>query len=335
MQVNDSDAELLFGLFQSVCEWSLDRGFNNVGEIKDLCKIAMVDVCHQRHDGKPASIAKMATGTDLGISIRNVERSLNKSRGFRNNDNGSLNIRKIRKEIAVVLTRKDQTLDGILSEVSYLMHGARDLQKRTLKVFLQDMEKKNQISSYGEGDTKYYKSKSQHISMFDMTDFYARMLGVLEHVDAFNHSIIDPLYNVFTMKPEAAVKLQKAVNEIIEGTGNAYEQECKEIGAVTKEYNFFFGSVISPGFNVNIPLAQTVLNVINTRFGDPDSPSAARTHWYHLTEACAKIVFSEVCAFIKKEGEAESQNASHYNAKPFAFYFGLADRQISKSTEEI
>ena len=71
MQVRENDTQLLYGLFQGICSWAMEKGYKDIAGMKNLLKLAMVDTCRERHEDKSAFAAQMAIVTDLGISLRN------------------------------------------------------------------------------------------------------------------------------------------------------------------------------------------------------------------------------------------------------------------------
>ncbi|MBU1881729.1 hypothetical protein KKA08_06810, partial [bacterium] len=119
MQVRDSDTQLLYGLFQGISTWAMDRGYKDIAGMKNLLKLAMVDTCSKRHADKSAFAAQMAIVTELGISLRNVQYTLKSLDELQDLSGDLVKIREIQKEITVVLLREQQTFDQILAEISY------------------------------------------------------------------------------------------------------------------------------------------------------------------------------------------------------------------------
>jgi DNA-binding PadR family transcriptional regulator len=335
MQVRDNDTQLLYGLFQGICTWALERGYKDISGMKNLLKLAMVDTCWKRHADKSSFAAQMAIVTDLGISLRNVQYTLKALEDLQDLSSDLVKIREIQKEIVIILLREEQTLEGILAEVCYLIHAPHDLQKRTLHTILADMEQKGIIVSYEENDVKYYRTAETHVNLFDGTDLSARVSGLLTHIDAFNHTVGDPLFKVVKAHPDRARDLQQAINEFLRGTGNAFEHECRECEEITKPFYFYLGSSPLQGSARTVTISDALLGCIQTRFQDPDSASILRNHWYQLTPAKAQAVYDEVCAFALRECETADYFSDERGAIPFSLYFGLADRHIVQSGEEI
>ncbi len=335
MQVRDSDTQLLYGLFQGICAWALERGYKDISGMKNLLKLAMVDTCWKRHADKPSFAAQMAIVTDLGISLRNVQYTLKALEDLQDLSSDLVKIREIQKEIVIILLREAQTLEDILAEVTYLIHAPHDLQKRTLRAILTDMEQKGIIVSCEENGAKFYRTAKTHVNLFDGTDLSARVSGLLTHIDAFNHTIGDPFFRIIKVHPDRARDIQQAVNEFLRGTGNALEHECRENREVTKPFYFYLGSAEFRESQHEVTLSDAVLGCIQTRFQDPDSASILRNHWYQLTPAKARAVYEEVRAFALRECEAVEEASGERGAVPFSLYFGLADRHIVQSGEEI
>lgn len=335
MQVRENDAQLLYGLFQSICSWALEKGYNDISGMKNLLKLAMVDVCHQRYPDKSPISAQMAIVTDLGISLRNVQKTLKTLGELKNFADGFVRIRQIQAEIVLILTKQPQTFDEILPEVSYLIHAPYDLQKRTLRTILQDMEQKNIISKETANGRTIYKTNEPHVNLFDPTDLPARVSALLLQIDAFNHTISTPFLRVFSMSHDQAKGLQTAVNEFLRGTGNAYEHECREENSVTKPFDLYLGSAPTSRLNHPLSVADAILECISARFTEVNSPSLLRIHSYHLTPTTANTVFEEVRDFIEREGKSVSQSMNTIDITPFSFYFGLADQQSRSPAEEI
>lgn len=335
MQVRDSDTQLLYGLFQSICSWALEQGYKDISGMKNLLKLAMVDVCRQKHVDKSSFAVQMAVVTELGISLRNVQYALKTLDELKDLPGGFARIRQIQEEIVILLTRRPQTLDDILAEVSYLIHAPHDLQRRTLRAILKDLEQKGTISSDRENGVVQYRAQQAHINVFDPSDLASRVSGLLTHIDAFNHPIGRPFLHVYYLDPVRAKDLQTAVNEFLRGTGDAYELECRESNAITKPYSFYLGSAPISNPSDGLTAADVLLELVHTRFTDSEAPALARTHWYHLTPAGSKAVYGDVLNFIEREGMAANRCSAKSGAIPVAIYFGLADRKLRNSEGEI
>jgi hypothetical protein len=333
MQVRDSEDLLLYGLFQSICGYALEKGYRDIATMKNLLKLAMVDVCSRQYEDKPISAAQMSVVADLGISLRNVQYSLKELDELNKVTNSFVKIRQLQREILTLLTEKSQTFQEILAEISYLIHAPYDMQKRSLKAVLKDLEQKGTITSEYLCGRTLYRTADRHVSLFDPTDITARLSGMLSHLDAFKHSIGEPALQVARMSAGQAEGIQRAIQEYLVGTGNAYELECKQLDLTTKPYHFYLGC--APVSNNRRPanVADAMLEVIHARFQEPDSPSMARTHWYHLNPGGADRVFREVSRFLARETEAARCAATNAVDESYAFYFGLADRQAENSTE--
>ncbi len=335
MQVRDNETQLLYGLFQGICTWAMEKGYKDISGMKNLLKLAMVDTCRQKHADKSSFATQMAIVTDLGISLRNVQYTLKRLEDLKDISSDYVKIREIQKEITVTLLRAPQTDEEILAEVSYLIHAPHDLQKRTLRTILTDMVQKGVITAEVEDGITSYKTEKSHVDLFDMTDLSARVSGLLTHIDVFNHTVGKPVYKTFQLEEDQARGLQTAINEFLRGTGNALEHECREAKEVTKPYYFYLGSAPVPEMEHPPPLPDAILKVVQARFADPESASLLRNHWYQLTPASAKAVFNEVSSFLKREGVSAMNNGNAAKNDPFVFYFGMADRQLMKSEEEI
>lgn len=303
--------------------------------MKNLLKLAMVDTCRQRHEDKTTLAAQMAIVADLGISLRNVQYSIKSLDELQDITSGFVKIREIQKEIVIALLSKPQTEEQILNEVSYLIHAPHDLQRRTLKTILRDMVQKHILETEEENGVTCYKPTQPHISLFDPTDLASRVSGLLTHIDAFNHTIGKPFFKTYSMSPNQARGLHKAINEFLHGTGNAYEHDCREEADVTKPYYYYMGSAPLSASGPRTNLSDAVIEVIRMRFRDPESPSMLRNYWYHLTPASAQAVFKELKRFVEQEATSASQNVSIHEAIPFTFYIGIADHPREHLTEEI
>ena len=82
MQVLDSNTRLLYGLFQSICGWALENGYRDISTMKNLLKLAMVDVCKRRYEDKPPTALQLSVVADLGISLRNAQYSYSAAVGL-------------------------------------------------------------------------------------------------------------------------------------------------------------------------------------------------------------------------------------------------------------
>ncbi len=335
MQVRDSDTRLLYGLFQGISTWAMEKGYKDISGMKNLLKLAMVDTCRQRHEDKSSFAAQMAIVTDLGISLRNVQYTLKMLEELRDRSSDYVQIRELQKEITIVLGREPQTLDELLAEISYLIHAPHDLQKRTLRTIMKDMEQKGIVTTVREDGIDYYRTEKAHVNLLDTADLATRISGMLTHINDVNHTVGQPLFKTYQLNEEKARELQIAINEFLRGTGNAYEADCRENEAVTKPHYFYYGSTKILPSSAPTALHEVLLKCIFERFNDPDSASILRSHWYHLTPTTAKIVFNEVSEFVEREGVQAGAEIQPSESEPFAFYFGLADRNPANIEEEI
>ncbi len=332
MQVRDNDTLLLYGLFQSICAWALEKGYRDISTMKNLLKLAMVDVCNQQHESKPTSAAQMAIVADLGISLRNVQYSLKSLEEFNPMATGFVKIRQIQEEMLIFLTGQPHTLDEIQGEVSYLLHAPYELQRRALRSILRDLEQKGMISSEKNQNGMEYRAVEKHVNLFDPSDISAQLSGLLTHLDAFKHTLGKPFLASYYLTAQQAEGLQIAVNEFLRGTGNSYEYTDRETAANTRPFTFYLGS--APVVLGNHPpgsVAEALLEVIQYRFKESPLPSIARTHWYHLTLTSARSVFNEIRYFLEKEAGLASKKNENKPSELYAFYYGMADRQISKN----
>jgi predicted transcriptional regulator len=333
MQVRDSEDQLLYGLFQSICGYALDKGYRDIATMKNLLKLAMVDVCHRQYVEKPVSAAQMSVVSDLGISLRNVQYALKELDDLNKATTSFVKVRQLHREILTLLTNKPQSFREILAEVSYLIHAPYDLQKRAVKAMLKDLEQKGMITSELIHSRTLYRTVNGHVTLFDPTDVSARLSGLLSHLEAFKHTIGVPLFKVANMNSAQAVGLQRAVQEFLVGTGDAYEAECKQMESITKPYHFYLGCAPVSRRRLPSSVPEAILDVIQMRFQEPDSPSMARTHWYHLNSTRAACVFREVSRFLAKEIESARQSTDTNGDDSFVFYLGMADRQADSSDE--
>ncbi len=333
MQVRDNDTLLLYGLFQSICGWALEKGYRDISTMKSLLKLAMIDVCRQQHEDKSPSAAQMSVVADLGISLRNVQYSLKSLDELNSLATGFVKIRQIQRELLTLLSQKPQTQADLLAEISYLIHAPFELQRRALRTILKDLEQKGLIcSEISDGETTY-RTIEAHVSLFDPTDISARLSGLLSHLDAFKHTVGDPFFKIYYLDAVQAEGLQTALHELLLGTGNAYELECRQQNAVTQAYHFYLGCTPVAPNHLPGSVAEAMLEVIQARFQEADSPSLARTHWYHLSPSAARAVYQEIGNFIAREAETAVKSSSCHSGIPFAFYFGMADRHADMSTE--
>ncbi len=333
MQVRDSDTLLLYGLFQSICGWALEKGYRDIATMKHLLKLAMIDVCRQKYEDKPPSAVQMSVVEDLGISLRNVQYSLKSLQKLNDLTNSFVKIRQIRRELLTLISQKPQSLEELFPEVSHFIHAPYELQKRTLRTILRDLEQKGFISAEVVDGTVKYRAIEAHVSLFDPTDISARLSGLLSHIDAFRNTIGEPFYGIFPLGLRQAKGLQTALHELLLGTGNAHEHDCRESGAVTLPYYYYLGCTAVKREHPPTCVADAMLEVIQARFKDADSPSIARTHWYHLTPVSAKDVYAEVTGFLKGEVASTEGKSTGEETVPFAFYFGMAVRSNGSSNE--
>ncbi|RJP77098.1 MAG: hypothetical protein C4524_08805 [Candidatus Zixiibacteriota bacterium] len=333
MQVRDNDTLLLYGLFQSICGWALDKGYRDISTMKHLLKLAMVDAARQHHEEEPISSAQMSVVADLGISLRNVQYSMKALDELNSLSTGFVKIRQIHRELMTILTKGPQTFQDLLAEVSYLIHAPYDLQRRALLTILKDLEQKGHIRRETEKSKTLYYAAEAHASLFDPADMSARISGLLSHLDAFRNTVGQPLLKVYRLHPHQAEGLQRAIHELLVGTGNAYEHECTQVTAVTKPYYYYMGSCPVDEQQIPGSIPEAILTVIQNRFQNGETPSTARTHWYHLSPEFAGTLFQEISRFIHREASAAKTPAEDPAGVPFAFYFGMADRKNRMSNE--
>jgi hypothetical protein len=333
MQVLDSNTRLLYGLFQSICGWALENGYRDISTMKNLLKLAMVDVCKSRYEDKAPTALQLSVVTDLGISLRNAQYSLKALEGMADVGGGAVQIRQIQREILMLLTQQPHPFEEIFNELSYLIHAPYDLQKRTLKTILKDLEEKDLIGQEIAGGRTVYRPAETHVDLFDPTDLAARLSGLLSHLDYYRHTTGKPYFEVFQLTAKQARGLQTAANDLLRGSGNDREFELRQSNTPSKPYYYYLGSAPLDQPNHTYSMNEVILEVVQTRFKDVNSPSLAKAHWYHLTLSGAKSVYQEVREFIKREGEAAQ--AAVGNGQAFAFYFGMADRRTGSTNEGI
>jgi hypothetical protein len=327
MQDRDSNSQLLYGLFQSICGWALEMGYKDVSGMKNLLKLAMVDVCRQQHSEKPGLAAQMAVVADLGISLRNVQYALKALDDVQTFSESYIKIRQIQEEITIILSQNPRTLDELLPEVTFLIHAPYELQRRTLCTILSDLEKKGALKVTNDHGRTVYAVADTHPTLFDPHDISSRVSGVLTHIDAFNHTLGEPYQATFRIRREDAAAFQTAVNDFLRGTGTAYEQECDQDDPRCHPFTFYLGGMTHSDNRIPLNTAQSMLEVIRERFSDPARPSIARTHWYYLTPDRALTVYKEVCDFISREGYSAALGLNEDETTTMTCYIGLADRQ--------
>ena len=334
MQVLDSNTRLLYGLFQSICGWALENGYRDISTMKNLLKLAMVDVCKSRYEDKPPTALQMSVVADLGISLRNAQYSLKALDGLADVGGGAVQIRQIQREILMLLTQRPHSFEEIFAELSYLIHAPYDLQKRTMRTILKDLGEKDLIGQEIISGQVIFRPAEAHMDLFDPTDLAARLSGLLSHLDYYRHTFGKPYFEVFQLTAKQARGLQTAANDLLRGSGNDREFELRQSNTPTRPYYFYLGSAPLDQPNHTYSMNEAVLEVVQTRFRDVNSPSLAKAHWYHLTLNGSKSVFQEVRDFVRREGEAASQEGRGAG-QPFAFYFGMADRRTGSTNEGI
>ncbi|MFH1862572.1 MAG: hypothetical protein ABH878_07130, partial [bacterium] len=320
MEVRDSNAQLLYGFFQSICTWALENGYSDISTMKNLLKLAMVDVCRKQYDQNSAVSTQMALVTDLGISLRNVQYSLRALEKLQNLTGSFVKIRKLQREILIYLNQKPHTVDEILSEVSYLIHAPYDLQKRTLNAILRDLLQKSVIREEKRAGKIVYHTAQNHVALYDPSDLSARLMALLGHIDAFKHSVRQPYFKTFWLTATQARELHARIQEQLIAIGERHEEQCSREGEKTKTWYFYLGSV--PVSEKALPenVAEVLLEVIHTRFCNVESPALARTHWYHLTPEAASVVFEETCQFFDDTIHEANDQADREQLLPFSFY---------------
>jgi DNA-binding HxlR family transcriptional regulator len=334
MQVLDSNAKLLYGLFQSICGWALENGYRDISTMKNLLKLAMVDVCRRRYEDQSPMALQLAVVADLGISLRNAQYSLKAIEDLADVSGGAVHIREAQREILMLLTEKPRAFEEILNELSFLIHAPYDLQKKTLLTILKDLEEKNLVVQEPIAGHAVYRPAETHVDLFDPTDLGARLSGLLSHLDYYRHTRGKPFFEVYRLTEKQARGLQTAANDLLRGSGNEREFDLRQSKTATKPYYFYLGSAPLQEQNRPYSMNEALLDVIQTRFRDANSASLAKAHWYHLTLESAKSVFHEVREFISREGAAASLN-SNGNGQVFAYYVGMTDRRTGAIKEGI
>ena len=143
MVVQHSDVQLLYGLLYSVCGWAFERGFRDVPKLKELTRVAMVDVAGKQYIGKPKSMAQSGISADLDLSIRNVQRAQKLREKLGKYQLELAKISEIQTEIHIRLNVNPMTLDDLIGELSYKMLFPYSMQKSFMKEILNDMVRKN------------------------------------------------------------------------------------------------------------------------------------------------------------------------------------------------
>lgn len=327
MQVRDQDTQVIYGLFQSICEWGLDRGYTDIAALKNLLKLAMVDVCRRRHSDKSDAEAEIAVVMDLGISIRNVQNSLRELDELGDLSGSFIKIQQVLREILMILDQQPRTLDELVDKVTHLIHAPYDLQKRAMQSILESLEQQNIIGREEGKETVLYRMLEDHISLFDPEDKSAKISGLGDHIEAYEHTIGEPYVDIFHADSVQAKRMQIDVNTFLAKTGTDYEEKCRVNQVIFKPFYYYLGS--APLNNQNVPgnLPDAMLRVLRLRFTDPRSASIARTHWYNLDPPGSGSVFDEVRAFIKKILELQKAEEAKRGADAYVIYFGRADLQ--------
>jgi len=335
MQEQQSNPELLYGLFRSICGWAFESGYRDINEVKNLAKLAMIDVCRQKHADKSIFAQQMGIVTDLGISIRNVQKSLKHLDELKDLLGGFVKVREIQKEIAILLNEAPRTAEQLTYELSYLIHAPYDMQNRAMRAILQEMVQKNLIKEIVQDRKKLFAACDEFIDLFNPEDLTARVMGVKTMINACKHSITDPLLEVYNLSPKAAAKLQLDIQEFIMELGNSIEAQNDDSGKTKEPYYYYLGSFEQQSVEAPDTALDAILECIQVRFTESSQPSCAQVFWFQLTDEQSWGVNDRIEAFIREQCRAYSDEMSGQSSTPFVFFFGLSEHYTSSINEEI
>lgn len=325
MQIRDNDTELIYGLFKSICEWALEKGYKDISAMKNLIKLAMVDVCINKHSEKSPTDAQITTVMDLGVSLRTVQRSLNEIDALADVGDGFIRIPQILRIILALLTERSKTEDELVREVSYLIHAPYNLQIKAVRSILIGLVRSGIIKEVTEREKTFYGLTKDHISLVNLRDKSAKMLGLAAHIDAYVHSVAEPLFVAFNTTGVKAKKIQHSINKFLIKIGTEQEKRCKVDAEDRRPFYFYFGSAPHHGVTGQYILPDAILEVLRLRFIDPNSSSISRTHWYYLIPAMSRVVFDQVTEFIEKEASRISIVSEGKDIRPYFAYLGVSD----------
>jgi hypothetical protein len=325
VQVRDSEIQILYGLFKSICEWAAAKGVNDVSALKDLLKQAMVEVYMGRHVDLSPHRAHTATAIDLGISIRNVETSLRKTHSLDDISPGFIRLQPLLRRISFLLVNAPQTVDDLISEVSPLIHAPYDLQKSIIHSIMNSLEQACIVYTEVREGRTYYAPVGGHLILFYPGDSVAKLSGMIAHIEAYEHMVCEPFLRIFHLSSDQARLMQAEAAKTLRDIGTAREKVCREQPGTFKSFYFLLGSTPLEDSKTPPSVSDVILRNTKLRFADPASPSMASTHWYDLTRECANQVFHELTDFIEREGAAQNHIRAEKGTAPYAFYMGLAD----------
>ncbi|MFH1735687.1 MAG: hypothetical protein ABIE92_13355 [bacterium] len=335
MQEQQGSPELLYGLFRSICGWAFESGYRDINEVKNLAKLAMIDVCKQKHASKGIFAQQMGIVTDLGISIRNVQKSLKDLDEIKDLLGGFVKVREVQKEIAILLNEAPRTTEELTYELSYLIRAPYDLQIRTMKAILQEMVQKGLITETNKDGESRFNACNAFIDLFNPADLTARVMGVKTMINAYKHSLTEPLLEVYHLTPQAAEKLQFEIQDFIMNLGDSTEAANSSATEETDPYYFYLGSFEQQTVKAPDNALDAIIECIQVRFTESEQPSCAQVFWFQLTEDQSLDVSDKVEEFIRERCRVYHRQDLRSNSQPYVFYFGLAEYHASLISEEI
>ncbi|TKJ40832.1 hypothetical protein CEE37_07675 [candidate division LCP-89 bacterium B3_LCP] len=323
MQIRDNDTELIYGLLKSICEWALEKGYTDISAMKNLTKLAMIDVCMDKHKDKPPTVAQIASVMDLGLSLRTVQRGLNEIDDLNDVSDRLIRIPQVLRIVLAKLTAGPKTLEDIHREVSYLIHAPESLQLKAIKSILNGLISSNIVTKIETSRTVKYELLENQISLVNLRDKSAKMLGMAAFMEAYFNIDSEPCIVSFNSTPTEAKRIQKLINMRLIKIGTELEktsEQCED----RKPFYYGFGSASHLNTNEDSHLSKLILEVLWLRSIDPKSPSMARTHWYYLSPQNAELVYSQVIEFIDEKVSSAVQASSEEQTKPFFIVFSKA-----------
>jgi DNA-binding transcriptional ArsR family regulator len=323
----ENDAEFLYGLFMSICRKGAEKGFNNISTMKELLRLAMVNVHLEKHADLSPRKANLAAARDLDISVSNVEKCLKGAHKFSDVNPDFINLQQTGWKIIQHLDRTKQrhSFEDLFNRVAHMIHAPEEQQGKALLSTLKKLEETGLIKSELKGGTKYFSISPSLDYKFNIDNF-VRLLGLVIHLEAYENVATEPFFRVYYSTREKALVMRRQFDTYIFETIDELDEDDESVQAHASDVQFYYTFCgFGPWDEDRRPagLADVILKIVKQRFANPASPSMMKTLTCYFTPANAQIAYEKIRNYIEQQGQAlgtVKRTSAHH---PVVFYLGM------------
>jgi hypothetical protein len=326
MQVWDNDVQAVYKLFTNLCAWASQRGLNDVSAMKELLKLAMVNVYLERHQDKSPHKAHLAAAMDLGISVRNIEKCLKATQKLNNSHSGLSGVPQIIWNIIQLLNQRSHSFAELLDTVPPEEGSSKTQQHEALLSILAKLEETGFIKAEIKKGERYYLISPALVYFFDM-DNLVRLLSLVMHIEAYENVVTESFFKVYYMDCGQIEAVRRKLHEHVFEVLDVRGQTSHANDSIRRYYSTIYGF---GRWGYNRPpntLADVILRFIKLRFTAPSSLSGMRTSMNYLTPEYAQVAFTTIRSFIEQLGQMQPTAKERPSHHPVVFYLGMTGAQ--------